>query len=132
MTPINRARWIIVILGLILPYVARVPGMFMYGDDWLMSYIMGGLGGLVFILGFNAITWGTVLLMTIGMKHARSAWFPAVLGFAVPLLGHATLDLAADAQAAIALIFIPMFGVPGALIGGVIGQWYDRRLQKRV
>lgn len=132
MTPIQRARWIIVVLGVILPYVARMPGMFIHGDEWLTSYTHVGIGGLLFFAALNAITWGTILLATTGMKHARSAWFPAVLGFAVPVLGHATLDLAADAQAAIALIFIPMFGVPGALIGGLLGRWYDRRVQKRV
>ena len=128
MNPLTRARWIIVIVGILLPYLARIPGMFVYGPEWLWSYLDVGLDGLLFIGAFNAINWGTVLLMTLNLKHARAAWYPAVLGFALPVFLHASLDLSSDAQAGIALIFIPIFGIPGAIIGGALGHKYDRRL----
>lgn len=116
------------IVGILLPYLARIPGMFVYGPEWLWSYLDVGLDGLLFFGAFNAITWGVVLLNTRKLKNASAAWFPSVLGFALPALGHSMLDLSADAQAAIALIIIPMWAIPGALIGGAIGRWYDRRL----
>lgn len=128
MNPLTRARWIIVIVGILLPYLARVPGMLIHGRDWLTSYTETGMDGFLLISSFGAIAWGAILLATIGLKHAGPVWITAVFGFALPVLGHGTLDLSADAQAAVLLVFLPVFGIPGALIGRLIGQRYDRRL----
>jgi len=55
----------------------------------------------------------------------------AVVGFALPLYGHATLDLAADAQAGIALIFIPIYSLPLVGLGWLLGLGVDRVWRRR-
>ena len=55
-----------------------------------------------------------------------------VLAGLVALAGaHAALDLRADAQSAIALVFIPIYALLPIAIGGVVGWWVDRRLRAR-
>ena len=121
-------QWGIILFGILSPYLARIPGMFIYGEHWLTSYFGSGLGALLFFGAFNAIVWGSILIAIQNYQHARSVWWPAVMGFALPLVAHAYIDLAADAQAAIALVIVPFYALPGIFIGGWIGRWYDRRL----
>ena len=120
----------IVLFGISLPYLARVPGSLTRGPDWLDSYLEMGVGGFVFFGSLNAFCWGAVLAFTLSYRHATTALFPAVLGFAFPACAHATLDLSSDAQAAIALIFIPIYSLPLVAAGGLIGlavEWVRRR-----
>jgi hypothetical protein len=121
------ARLLIVIVGVLLPFAARIPGAFVYGPDWLTSYLSGGLSAVLFISAFNCVCWVAILLATSKYKHVGSVWFPATAGFLLPLAAHASLDLSSDSTAAIALIFIPFASLPLVLIGWLLGLWFDRR-----
>jgi hypothetical protein len=125
---VNRTRVLIVTVGVLLPYAARIPGMIGKGLPWFTSYLGSGPGAVLFFAAFNAICWGSILAATFTYRDPRSAWFPAVLGFALPALAHVTLDLASDPQAAIALVFIPIYALPLVLVGWLLGLWFDRKV----
>ena len=123
----TRARWLVVLVGIALPYLARLPG----GVDWLRQYTDAGLDGALLLGGFNAIAWGAVLGISFAYRHAASVLAPAVAGFGALAWAHATLDLASDAQAPIALVFLPVYALLPIAIGGVVGYAIDRRLRAR-
>ena len=116
-------RIAIVIFGILLPYLARIPG----GSNWWHQYTSGGVNGFLFFGAFNAITWGAILLCTFFYKHKLSTLAPVLFGFVPLALVHGTYDLSSDAQAAIGLIFIPIYALVPIAIGGVIGYVVDRR-----
>lgn len=120
------ARLAVVIIGIVLPYLARVPG----GTTWLRQYTSGGVGALLLLEGFNAIAWGAILATTFLYRRPSSVIFPALFGFGYLAYMHATLDLGSDAQAGIALIFIPIYALLPVLVGAVIGWFYDRRRRR--
>ncbi len=126
MTP-RRARLAIVLIGILLPYAARLPG----GIAWLKQYTDAGLSGFLFLSAFNAIAWGAILALSFLYRRALSMAVPAVLGFGFLAWAHATLDLASDAQAPIGLVFIPIYALLPILVGGVAGYVLDRRLRRR-
>lgn len=125
--PLARARWLIAALGVLTPYLARLPGMFFHGPGWLTSYFGDVIWAPLFFGGFNAICWLPAVLATLTYRHARSAWYPAVGALGSSAALHATVDLAADAQAAIVLIVIPFFTLPFTATGWIIGHYADRR-----
>lgn len=127
----NNARLLIVIVGILLPYAARVPGIALKGAEWFTSYLPDTLAAFMFFSAWNAVSWGSILAVTFAYRNPRSAWFPAVLGFASLIYGHATLDLSSDAQAAIGLIFIPIYSLPLVLIGWLIGFIFDRTVFRK-
>ena len=123
----RRARLLIAIVGILLPYAARIPGALIHGIPWLTSYFGSAWWAFLMFAAFNAVNWGSILIATLAYRHARSAWFPAVLGFALPIAAHTAVDLSADAQAAVALVVIPFASLPGVVVGWLLGLWYDRR-----
>lgn len=48
---LRNARIIVVVVGVLLPYAARLPR----GAEWLHQYTDVGLGGWLFLGAFNAI-----------------------------------------------------------------------------
>lgn len=123
MLPIRIA---IVIFGVLLPYLARIPG----GSSWLKQYADSGIGGFLFFGAFNAIAWGAILSFTFLYKNKLPIIAPVLFGF-VPLAWvHGTYDLSSDAQAAIGLVFIPIYALAPIAVGGVIGYLVDRYLIK--
>ena len=120
---INTARLIIVLIGVTLPYLARLP----FGVDWLKQYTDIGLGGWIFFGVLNAVAWGAILAISFKYKRSKPLAFPCLFGFGFLAWAHGTLDLSADAQAAIALVFIPIFALLPIAVGGVIGYFIDRR-----
>ncbi len=114
-------RWAVVILGLALPYLVRLPG----GPAWLRLY------DGVFDDAMNALAWGGLLPV--------SALFRRPIAFAVPCaatfgpLGwfHAVFDPAGDAQSALFLLILPVLAMVPLAAGTVAGlalQWVlDRR-----
>ena len=126
---LKQMRWSIAILGICMPYLARIPGTFTHGAQWLISYFGDGLGAVAFFGAFNVICWGAALLATLGYRHAQSAWFPTVAALGSSAWLHSTVDLAADAQAALALVFIPFMTLPFTATGWIIGHLVDRYLQ---
>lgn len=131
MNTMLRSRIAVVVVGIVLPYTARLPGVLTNGPDWLWSYLSGGVRGVVVFGGFNAICWGAILAASYTYRHPQAVWFPALLGFALPAFMHASLNLASDAQAAIALVLIPVFALPLVFVGWLMGRWFDRRAAAR-
>lgn len=115
------ARLSVVIIGILIPILFG-HGIGDPGHE---------LAVFLFFGAFNAVTWGSVLMCSLAYRHPASVWFPSLAGF-IPLgIAHALLNLNSDAQAAIALVFIPIYAVPLVIIGGVAGWIYDRRLTRR-
>jgi len=124
------ARILIVLVGILLPYLARIPGALLNGSSWFTSYLGSGLDALVLLGVCNALCWGAILAASFTYRHARSIWFPAVLGFGFLALAHGFLDLSSGSTAAISLIFIPIFSLPLVIVGWLAGLLYDRRLSR--
>ncbi|OAM53034.1 hypothetical protein A7981_06325 [Methylovorus sp. MM2] len=120
----QKARIFIVLLGISLPYIARLPK----GMVWLAQYTDGGLDSFLFIEAFNAIAWGILLGVSFFYRHSISLAIPTILGFGFLAWVHYTLDLAADAQSALAFIFIPIYACIPILIGGIFGYGLDKYL----
>lgn len=118
----RKARVIVMLVGILLPYAARVP----HGIGWLAQYTHNGIGAALFLSAFNAIAWGAIIAVSLLYKRASSLWAPALLGFGFLAFAHYSLDLAADAQAAIALVFIPIYALVPIAIGAIIGYFMDR------
>jgi hypothetical protein len=125
------ARILIVVVGILLPYLARIPGVFVKGADWFTSYLDGGIGGFLFFGVFEAICWGSILGASFSYRHSRSVWFPAIFGFIFPALGNAFLDLSSSSTAAVALVFIPIYSLPLMVVGWLIGLWFDRKISRK-
>lgn len=119
-------RIAIVVLGILLPYLARLPG----GSSWLHQYTDVGIGAYLFLGVFNAIAWGAILFCTYLYKRKLPIIFPVLFGF-VPLVWvHSIYDLSADAQSAVGLVFIPIYALVPIAVGGAIGYLIDRYLMK--
>lgn len=110
----------ILALGILIPYLARVPGALAGRPDWLWQYLSGGLGGFLLIEAANALVVGAAWLSLVVFRGRLLAGLPIAAGYSVLFVLHAGLDLSADAQAAIALLFIPVYSLPAFLVGAVI------------
>lgn len=122
----RNARLLLVLIGVVLPYAARLPG----GIDWLRQYTDTGLAGWLFLGGFNAIAWGTLLAISLFYRRPVALLVPCLLGFGTLAWAHATLNLRADAQSSLGLIFIPIYALLPIAVGGVLGYVLDRRLRR--
>lgn len=118
-----KARLLLVLFGLVLPYAARLP----FGLDWAQQYTRADVGGHVLLGGFNAIAWGALLGISFLYRRPIALSIPCLCGFGTLAWAHATLDLRADAQSALALIFIPIYALLPIGIGGVLGYLLDRK-----
>ncbi|MDQ6645902.1 MAG: hypothetical protein M3Y93_01550 [Pseudomonadota bacterium] len=122
----NTSRVFVAVVGILLPYLARLPG----GADWLAQYSHGGPDAWLFLGGFNAIAWVAIVAISLLYRHAASLLAPSLLGFGFLAWAHGSLDLASDAQAALALIFIPIYALLPIGVGGMVGYVMDRRLRR--
>jgi hypothetical protein len=123
----RRARIMIVLVGILVPYVARLPG----GTEWLQQYTNSGFGGLLLLSAFNAIAWGALLAVSRWYQNPVSLLPSVLCGYGFLAWAHYSLDLASDAQAAIALVFIPVYALGPIAIGAVIGYVADRILRPK-
>lgn len=121
-----RARWLVVLLGIALPYLARLPG----GLDWLRQYIEPGLPAALFLGVFNAVAWGAILGVSRLYRRPLSLLAPCLFGFGFLAWGHARLDLTSDAQAAVGLVFLPIYALLPIAVGAGAGYVIDRKLRK--
>jgi hypothetical protein len=111
-----------VISCLAMPFLCRIPR----GGKWVAQYLPdeGNLiSGMLFLGAFAFFP--VVLVFCAGLISKPPFYLPVVIStlVALTMLGywHHDNDLAADAQAAISLIFIPIYAGAFALIGGLIG-----------
>lgn len=124
---LGRARWAVVIAGILLPYLVRVPR----GWHFLSQYLDTSLAGHLLLGGCNAIAWGAILLASLAYRYPASVLAPALAGFGFLAYAHFGLDLASDAQAPIALVFIPIYALLPIAIGAILGYVIDRLLRRR-
>ena len=125
-TFVNKTRIIVAIVGILLPYLVRIPR----GGAWVQQYTDGGLGEFLLIGAFNAIAWGSIVALSFLFRKPTPLLIPCVLGFTFLAWAHYTLDLASSAQASIALIFIPIYALLPIALGGALGYVLDRRLRR--
>ncbi|MBO6850735.1 MAG: hypothetical protein JJ867_09770 [Marinobacter sp.] len=123
----RKARLIIVVVGIVLPYLARVPR----GSEWLGQYTDIGFGGWLFFGALNAIAWGCILALSFKYKRPVSLLAPCILGFGFLAWSHGTLDLSANPNAAIALVIIPVYALLPIAVGGIFGYIVDRMLRRK-
>lgn len=123
----RKAKIAIASIGILLPYAARLPR----GLSWVAQYLDTGLGGFLLIGGFNAVAWGALVALGSLYRRPVSLLVPSLFGFAFLAWAHYSLDLRADAQSAIALVFIPIYALLPIAIGGAIGYGLDRYLGRR-
>jgi hypothetical protein len=119
-------RVAIVAIGITLPYLARLPGMATKGADWLTSYFGSGWEAIAFSGCFNAINWGSILAASYRLRSPAAVVLLSLVGFALPAYQHATLDLASDAQAAIGLLFVPIYSLPFVWLGWFTGSAIEK------
>lgn len=120
-------RVLIVVFALVLPYLSRLPG----GREWLGQLTQGGWGGFLFLATCSAVVWGGLLVCSWLYRRMSSLWIPALLGYGFLAWVYGSIDLRADAQAALGLLIAPMYSLAPMLLGGLIGWWFDRRLRIR-
>ncbi|MGO1070408.1 hypothetical protein [Lysobacter sp. CA199] len=117
-----RARLIVMFVGIALPYAARLPR----GIGWLEQYTQHDIGAWLFLQAFNAVAWGAIVAVSLLYKRPSSVLGPALPGFGFVAFAHYSLDLAADAQAALGLVFIPIYALVPIALGAVAGYVIDR------
>lgn len=122
----RRNCWIVALLGIAMPYLARLPGIAEHGWWWLSSYFGDNLFAPFFFGAFNAVCWVPVIVGSRLYKLPSSIWYPAVGALASSAVMHATVDLSADAQAALALVVIPFLTLPFSATGWIIGYIVER------
>ena len=120
------ARVLVAVLGCLVPYLARG----LRGTEALASYLDGGVGGVLFLSAFNAIAWGGILAVSFLYRYPAALGFPALAGFGFLGWEHYALNLAADAQAGVAIVFIPLYALPFIAAGGAVGYLFDWRWRR--
>lgn len=120
-----KARLALVLIGILLPYLARLPG----GLDWLAQYTSTGLAGTLFLGVLNAIAWGSLLAVSFLFRKPVSLFVAALPGFLFLAWAHYSLDLAEDAQSALGIVMFPVYALLPVLIGGISGYLLDKRLR---
>jgi hypothetical protein len=121
------SKILVACIGIVLPYLSRMP----MGLDWFMSYVDTGISGYLLIGITNAISWGLIIALSQNYKKSTTIIYPALLGFSYVAWGHLTLDLSADAQAAVGILFIPIYSIPFILTGWVIGLIIEKYNYKK-
>jgi hypothetical protein len=116
-------------IALLAPYLARLPGVFSHGPDWLISYLPNPASAL-FVAGLSLIP--GIALYLIGKLSRKSplAFWGAVAGSTgFALWAHGSMNLAASSTAAIGLLFIPVYCLGYAIAGAVIGWIVQKSIQ---
>lgn len=116
------------LFGFFLPYLARLPGIPRHGSQWFWSYLPS-MKAFILIGVFNAILLLVLLVLYFIGKRYQKSTIPfrcaAISAYIFLFFMHANLDLAADAQAGVAVLFIPVLAVPVALAGWGVGITYS-------
>lgn len=120
-----KARLAVVLIGILLPYLARLPG----GMDWLDQYTGTGLAGALFLGALNALAWGSLLAISFFYRKPLSLFVAALPAFLFLAWTHYSLDLSSDAQSALGIVMFPVYALLPVLIGGISGYLLDKRLR---
>ncbi len=120
----SAARIIIVIVGILLPYI--VP---MLRGAPLVDQSTD-IGDLLLLGAFNAIAWVSIVAISFLYRRPEPLLFPSFLGFGFLIWAHYSFNVTSDTWAGVALIFIPIYALLPILVGGVFGYMLDRRLRR--
>ena len=108
-------------VGLLVPLIARLPGVPAYGWAWFTAYA-ADLVPTLFVSGFNLVPAAVLFLLGKASRRAPLAFWFALAGLLAFLLwAHGTVNLRASSTAAIALMFIPIYAVGAVLAGWALG-----------
>jgi len=113
---------------LILPLLSRLPR----GMDWVAQYYPDKGYVLIAILFFGGCALVPALVVLVAFLFSRGPryWpglFASLAAWSLLIYFHHDNDLAADAQSALTLIFIPLYAAAiaaGAALFGWIVQWF--------
>ena len=110
------------ILSWTVPILARLPGLFFQGSEWLTDYFSGGLTGLLLLTALNLIpgfVW--ILIGRFGKQYKLAFWSSVAVGVAILFYAHGSLDLDSSSTASIGLVIIPFFASATILAGWLLG-----------
>jgi len=109
------------LLGLLIPFIARLPIVPVRGFVWFTDYFPG-VAGLLFISAFNLIPSIAWYATGKGSKRAPLAfWFSVAAGVGFLLWSHGSVNLRSSSTAAIALVFLPIYSAGTILAGWIMG-----------
>ena len=110
------------IFCLAMPFLCRIPR----GSVWVAQYFPDEghvIGGAMFFGAFALIP--AVVVFCAALVSKQTFYLPVLVSTLVALsmlaYWHHDNDLSADAQAALTLVFIPIYAAGLALIGGLTG-----------
>lgn len=115
-----------------MPYICRIPR----GIDWVEQYLPDEenlIGGMLFFGAFAMIP--AVVVFCAALLSKPKFFPPLLLSTLVALCylayTHHDNDLGSDAQAALTLVFIPIYAAGLAFIAGVVGLGFQSAIQAR-
>jgi len=109
------------LIGLLTPFIARLPSVPVRGWEWFIDYFPG-LTGLLFFSAFNILP--SAAWYAIGKRSKKAPlafWFSVAGGIGFLLWAHGSLNLSSSSTAAIALLFIPVYAVGTILVSLALG-----------
>lgn len=109
------------VVALLVPLIARLPGVPFHGFDWFTAYFFGGWGFL-FFSAFNAVP--GLSLYVVGRASGGAPlrfWITAAVLVAFLMWAHGSINLRSSSTAAISLIFIPIYAVAAVVAGWLLG-----------
>jgi len=125
--PMTNVQLKIAMIGILLPYAARLPK----GIDWVQQYTSSGLFANLFLGALNAIPWGFMIAASSALQSKKLLLVPCMFGFGVIAWGHYTLDLNSNANAPIGLVIIPLYATIAVGIGTAVGIAIERLVTRR-
>lgn len=111
-------RLLIVIGGVLLPYVAAMIG----GSTALLN---AKPDAIIVFGAFNSICRGGVLLATVGYRNPAATIFPVVIGLALPTYFY--LNFGSKSTSPFGIIFMPIENLVLVFIGWLAGRYVDKR-----
>jgi hypothetical protein len=114
----------ILIAGILLPYAVRIPGVFVWGAEWMTSYFRSPLI-VACTMGPMIVCSGIIVWASQGYKQSDTFWFPVIFGFLLPAVVHAFTDLDEN-MALVAVALLPLTSSPLILFGWLVGLWLDK------
>ena len=124
MTEKNKKLFIIITLhaGFLLPFIARIPGIFLYGGDFFMQYLDNA--ALIFLISSlnSAPYFVLAILINLLEGSKNTAVLSAYLAtLSMTLYIHGTLDIVHGTVAGTAFLFVPLFILIFLAVGFVAG-----------
>jgi hypothetical protein len=133
----SHRRWIVTIVlvvGFVLPYVARSAAALVWGWGWLTDYYFDGhVMAILDVLLFNLIP--CAVLAQAALRYygpARIYWYAGAFGYAALFILHATFNLHSSAFIGMHLIYAPtVVGLAAAGIGALVGLAAESRKNRK-